>query len=219
VTVAGNLTVAQGATLNGVGFANNQIDLSHFNMATIHVHGNVLVAPGAILGLGCTPAMANDPDFPFPLCSATANSDVAIDGNVIALAPRTMYLDGIVVHGNLVSAGGGPGTAVTQADPAFNFPIKDVTVDGNLAVLGWHGGWVGIIRDHIGRNAIYAGNAGNDPDANEVITDVVGRNLICFGNSPAAQYGDARFVPGAAPNVVGGLALGECAGLTAPFPT
>jgi hypothetical protein len=79
--------------------------------------------------------------------------------------------------------------------------------------------WVGAIRDHVGGNLIYAGNSGNDPDANEIITNVIGQNLICFGNKPAAQYGDAMFVPGAAPNVVGGHALGECAPLTEPFPT
>jgi hypothetical protein len=217
VTVRHNLVVAPGATLNGVGFSNGAPDLSNFNMAVVHVHGNVLVGRGAVLGLGCSVAMANDPELPFPLCSKTENSDVRIDGNLVAFKPLTMYLDGIVVMRNLVSTGGGPGTDVTQANPAFNFPIKDITVGRNLVVTGWHGGWVGIIRDQVGGNVVYANNVGSDPDANEVITNHVGRNLVCFGNSPAAQYGDARFVPGAAPNVVDGRAVGQCAGLTEPF--
>jgi hypothetical protein len=218
VTVEGNLTVAPGAQLNPVGFSNGQIDLSNFNMAVVHVHGNVLVGAGAIMGLGCSVAMANDPFMPFPKCSKTENSDVVVDGNLIATAPRTMYLDGITVHGNVISSGGGPGLGVTEQDPAFNFPVKDITVGRNLVISGWHGGWVGAIRDQVGGNIVYVGNAGTDPDANEVITNTVGRNLVCAGNSPAAQYGDAAFVPGAAPNSVGRHALGQCADLTQPLP-
>lgn len=52
-----------------------------------------------------------------------------------------------------------------------------------------------------------------DPDSNEVITNTVGGNLICMGNSPAAQFGDAAFVPGTHANVVGGQKLGQFASL------
>lgn len=217
VVVKHNLTVAPSATLNGVAFTNGKLDLSHFNMATIHVRGNVIVGQGAILGLGCSVAMALDPMMPFPLCSPKQNSDVVISGNLVAFAPRTMYLDGITVHGNVISVGGGPGLDVTQQDAAFNFPVKDITVDNNLVLVGWTGGWMGAIRDKVGGNLVYLNNAGKDPDANEIITDVIGNNLICYQNSPPAQYGDAQSVPGAAPNVVGGRALGQCAGLTSPF--
>lgn len=217
VTVYGDLTVAAGASLNGVGFSGGMPDLSNFNMARIFVHGDVRVRPGAVLGLGCTPAMALDPELPFPLCSPTLNSQVVIDGDLIANRPLTMYLDGIVVHGDVVSMGGGPGTGVTRANPAFNFVVKDITVGENLVMYGWQGGWIGAVRDHVSRNVIYAKNTGNDPDANEIMTNVVGGNLACWGNTPPAQYGDAQFVPGAAPNVVGGSALGECRHLTEPF--
>ena len=46
-----------------------------------------------------------------------------------------------------------------------------------------------------------------DPDAMEVMSNAVGRNLSCFANLPAVQFGDG----GGAPNVVGGFGLGECA--------
>lgn len=218
VTVRGNLYVAPGAQLNGV---DPTFTLAWFNMARIHVRGNVIVGAGAILGLGCTPAMANDPFFPFPKCSPTHNADVVVGGDLIAANALTIYLDGITVHGNLVSAGGGPGRGpdVTQENPAFNYVIKDSTIGHDLVVTGWRGGWNGSIRNHVGRNLVYVNNKGLDPDANEIITNVVGGNLVCFDNVHAAQYGDAQFVPGAAPNVVGGRALGECRSLTKPFVT
>jgi hypothetical protein len=219
VTIFGDLTVAPGATLNAVSFGPGGLDLSNLNMATVHVHGNVFVRAGAILGLGCTPAMRFDPHLGDLSCSPTQNSDVEIGGNLIAAGARTMYLDGIKVDGNLVSLGGGPGLGVTQYDLAYNYVLKDLSVGRNLVVSGFRGGWIGSIRNQVRGNEIWAYDKGVDVDANEVITGTIGRNLICVGNSPAAQYGDAVFVPGAAPNTVGRHALGECAALTLPFPS
>jgi hypothetical protein len=44
-----------------------------------------------------------------------------------------------------------------------------------------------------------------------VQTNTISGNLICFGNAPAAQVNSGD---GGLPNVVGGKAIGECAGLT-----
>jgi hypothetical protein len=137
-----------------------------------------------------------------------------VDGNVVANQPLTLYLGAITVHGNVVSNGGGGG--VTGA--FRNFPLKDDVIDGNLIVQGWHGGWLGVIRDHVGGNVIVQNNAsvltedgpGVDTDSTEVQTNVVGGNLICHGNTPAAQVNP---VDGGLPNVVGGQKVGECAGL------
>jgi hypothetical protein len=48
-----------------------------------------------------------------------------------------------------------------------------------------------------------------DPDAMEVVTNVIGGNLGCFNNVPQAQVGDST----GAPNIVGGHKRGECANL------
>jgi hypothetical protein len=45
------------------------------------------------------------------------------------------------------------------------------------------------------------------------VSNTIGGNLICHGNTPPAQIGDAALEGGGA-NTVGGNAIGECADLT-----
>lgn len=138
--------------------------------------------------------------------------------NVIANQPLTLYLGGMTVHGNVVSNGGG--------DPASerNFPIKDDTIDGNLIIQGWNGFWFGAIRDTVGGNVIVSNTSGTQTgepetefegvlDSTEVVSNTITGNLICHGNTPPAQIGDAAEEGGGA-NTVGGNAIGECADLT-----
>jgi hypothetical protein len=47
------------------------------------------------------------------------------------------------------------------------------------------------------------------PDSTEVVTNTIGGNRLCFGNSPAAQFGDS----GGLPNTVAGRKIGQCADL------
>lgn len=189
LTVSRNLTIAPGACLDA------------FTLGTVTVGGNVKVGKGAILALGCTPFSV----MTFEPCEGKFTHDT-VGGNVVATQALTMYLDGDTIHGNLVSNGGGPGLGL----PFVNFPVKDNTVDGNLIVQGWHGGWAGVIRDVVGGNVIYSRNkSALDPDANEVVTNTISGNLICHGNSPAVQVGDS----GGSPNNVGGRKIGQC---TAP---
>lgn len=83
------------------------------------------------------------------------------------------------------------------------------TIGGNLIVTQVRSCSMGIIRNHVRGNVLVIHNVMDDPDANEVTTNVVGGNLACFHNSPPAQFGDAAPIP----NVVGGHKLGECARL------
>jgi hypothetical protein len=213
ITINGALTVADGAILN-----NHASGLPHLT-ADVVINGNISVGKGAVLGLG---GYGNGP----------VRSNTVVNGNINANQPLDLYLSGITVHGNVISNGGGPGTS-----QFLNFPTKDDTIDGNLIVQGWTGGWAGIIRDHVGGNVIFSKNTsvlhqipdgcgtdpgespctgiapGADSDSSEVDTNTIGGNLICQGNSPAAQLGDAIFVPGATPNTVAGNKIGECAGL------
>jgi len=201
--VAGGMTIADAATLNVRG---NLIlapgsCLDAFSLGTVTVGGNIIVQKGAILGLGCTLNSIG----PGPPCYGQTTSDT-VGGNIIGNQPLTMYLDGDTVRGNVVSNGGGPGLFGTF----LNFPVKDNTIGGNLIMQGWQGGWAGAIRDVVGGNVIFSRNASvQDPDANEVVTNTIRGNLICFGNSPAVQVGDS----GGTPNTVGGKKIGQC---TAP---
>lgn len=212
ITVQRNLTIAPGATLNPL-----TPGLTNFNMAAVHVRGDILVERHGFMGLGCSVAMAHDPMEGATSCSPTQNSDVEVTGSIVAYNARTMYLDGIHVHGDVISYHGGPGVNVTRQSQDYNFPVKDVTVDGYLVISGWQGGWAGIIRDTVGRSVQFSYNGSKDADSNEVLSNRIGGNLSCFGNRPAAQYGDATGAPGATPNVVGGHAYGQCKDLTQPF--
>jgi hypothetical protein len=88
-------------------------------------------------------------------------------------------------------------------------------------VQGWSGPWFGVIRSIVGGNVIVAGmsgtQAGEGPfegilDSTEIVSNTIGGNLICRGNSPPAQIGDAA-LEGGGPNAVHGKKIGECAGL------
>jgi hypothetical protein len=192
LTVRGSLTLTRGACLDA------------FSLATVTVRGNVYVEPGATLALGCTPGSLGPP-FTQPPCLGQTTNDT-VGGNILAYEPRTMYLDGDTIRGNVMSVGGGPGL-VPNPFVFLTFPVKDNTIDGNLIFQGWQGGWSGAIRNKVGGNLIFSGNQSVlDPDSNEVVTNTIGGNLICYGNSPAVGVGDS----GGSPNEVGGRKLGQC---------
>ncbi len=204
LSVSGNLTLAPGSCLDA------------FTLGTVTVGGNILVGAGATLGLGCTPGSLGPP-FNQPPCDGQTTSDV-VWGSIFANHAMTMYLDGDTVHGNVISVGGGPGATL---DPYINFPIKDNTIDGNVFVTGWKGAWFGLLRNTIHGSAAIAFDVGvttgdfGNYDSTEIGQNTVFGSLLCFGNSPAANFGDS----GAAPNVVYGLALGECGfGVVKPDP-
>lgn len=196
VTVKHNLVVAAGASLN---------DHAGSAPTTVHVGGNVVVGKGGIVGLG-----TYDPAAPH---------DTVVDGNVIANQPLSLYISFATIHGNLISNGGGGGVT----GEFRNYPTKDNTIDGNAVIQGWTGGWIGFIRNHVGGNVIFSKNKSVinglvkppvpgqvDSDSSEVMTNVIGRNLVCQGNTPKAQVNPDD---GGQPNTVGGHKIGQCAGL------
>lgn len=155
----------------------------------VHVTGDVIVQDGGILGLG-----TYDP---------TVKHKSQVDGSIIATNPVSLYVSFVRVHGDFISSGG--------SGAGRNFPIKDVTIDGNLSLTGWSGFWIGAIRDTVGGSVTFSNNTGVNPDSSEVMSNVIGGNLVCTGNTPPATVNPDD---GGLPNVVGGTATGECAGLT-----
>jgi hypothetical protein len=113
---------------------------------------------------------------------------------------------------NIVQLGGGGGLTCKPQGvfKHFHSPVysdyEDSWIGGSLVVKHLHSCWLGVIRNWIGHSAVVSHNKMKDPDANEVVTNVVHQNLICFGNRPKVQFGDSH----GKPNRVGGHALGEC---------
>lgn len=205
LTVSGNLTLAPGSCLDA------------FSTGTVQVGHNVNVGNGATLALGCAPGSNGPP--PIAPCFFTTTDDT-VGGNITADAPLTMYLTAVTVGGNVVSSGGGFST------PGLSFPVKDMSIGGNLIMQGWQGGpgaWIGALRNQVGGNLVMSNDVGYRPgddganDSTELDGNTVGKNLICENNIPAANYGDAfGNPPSNGPNVVGHKAIGECASLTSP---
>lgn len=207
VTIIGNLNVASGAMLD-----------ADSAPSTITVGHNVVGSPGSWTGLGCTPAHGG--------CSAPSpeggagpyfgqQSTVLVKGNVSLDHVYNAALDGITVNGNVSSVGGGSG----MNPPGFiPFSVKDDTIHGNLSVSGLTSVWFGVIRSTIDGNVVLSDNTLLDPDANEVVHDTIGKNIICTNNYPAPQFGDA--VEGQPTSyqwsTVGGQALGQCSFITGP---
>jgi hypothetical protein len=210
VQINGDLTVADGASLNDHG-------AEAWQHAQMHITGNVHVGKGAVLGLG----------WNSPQGEGTLGPDT-VGGSIVAYQPRALQLGGVTVGGNVISNGGG----VLSASIADfrNFPVKDNAIHGDLIIQGWRGGWIGLIRNDVGGNVIFANNVslsnpetgpGTDEDSSEVmgtaipglfsIPQSIGGNLICHGNVPAAHVNPVDFGDY---NHVGGKAIGECAGLT-----
>jgi hypothetical protein len=194
LTVTGNLTLAPGSCLDA------------FVVATVQVGRNIMVGNGAILALGCTPESLGPPLTQPPCHGVTTNDTVG--GSIVADRPLTMYLDGNTIRGDVISRGGGPGLT---SETFVNFPIKDNVIGGRLLVEGWQGGWAGAIRNQVSGSLGWSHNISVvDSDSNEVMTNVVGGDLVCFANSPAAQVNP---LDGGLPNIVAGHKLGQCAGL------
>jgi hypothetical protein len=210
VHINGDLTIAAGASLNDHG-------AEAWKAAQMHIAGDVYVGKGAVLGLGW-----NSPE-------GTLGLDT-VGGDIVASRPLALQLGGVTVGGDVISNGGG--VLSTSIADFRNFPVKDNVIHGNLIVQGWHGGWIGLIRNTVGGNVIFSKNVsrsnpetgpGTDEDSSEVqgsdlaaiggpsIPQTIHGNLICIGNVPAAHFNPGDF--GAA-NSVGGKAIGQCAGLT-----
>jgi len=212
VWINGNLKLAKGASLNDHG-------AEMWLQGEMHIKGNVKVGRGAVLGLG----------WNSPGGEGTLGPDT-VGGNIIANHPLALQVGELTVGGNVISNGGGV-LSTSQAD-FRNFPIKDNVIHGNLIVQGWHGGWIGLIRNTVDGNVIFSRNVsrsnpetgpGTDTDSSEVmgsdlsatggpiVPQTIGGSLICHANVPAAQVNP---IDGGAPSIVGGKGIGQCAGLT-----
>jgi len=195
VTILGNLVIEAGAMFDAQ---------TH---STVTIMKNVSAGPGSLFGLGCTEAHPCNDGNP-------GTQTDKVYGNVTLDHVFDAAINGDWIGGNLTSVGGGAGLLdpETQFVP---FSVKDDVIEGNVSISDLTTVWFGVIRSQIGKNLIVENVNLSDPDGNEIVANTIGRNLICHGNSPAPQLGDAveGAPPGYGPNTVGGKAVGQCAGL------
>lgn len=218
VRVRGDITVARGALLDAGTPGDSAGGSSPLLAATVLVGGNVTVGKGGVLVLGCSPDSA---------CATAVNYD-RIRGNITGFGALGIVVHSIAIGGSVAMYGGGGGTFGPPASNAcFGAPtpepwasdpslggsmtpvysdFEDSTIGGNFTVLGIQSCFNGTFRNRIGGNARLVGNTMGDSDAMEVTSNVIGGNLTCLDNLPAAQFGDA----GGSPNTVGRHATGEC---------
>ncbi len=229
ITVQGNVNVAPGAMLDAV-TSGDPTTGTPVVPATVQIGGSVYVGNGAALLFGCSPNI-----------TCTSPPGITYDhigGNLIAFGAQGVVVHSASVAGSVSLFGGGGGTAGATCkaqkpnkpintalepwseDPTLDFTpvysdMEDVTVGGNVSMIGLTSCWLGSLRNEVRGSAAYIGNTMGDPDAMEVDNNLIGGGMFCFNNTPQVQFGDS----GSAPNIVSGYAAGECGfGVTVPNP-
>ena len=218
VVVTGNVTVQSGAVLAAV-FARN--DVGGSGTSGLTVDGDITVASGGTLFLGCEAAHAPCNDDPNKNTNPTLNSPATVKGNVTATDPLGVIIHLSTIGGDATQSGGGGGVNCTPSgffskigSPAFS-DYEDNTIGGNLRVTGLSSCWLGGLRNKVGGSVTYSDDTLADPDANEILTNQIAGNFLCSDDSPTMEYGDSH----GHPNVVGGFATGQCAfGVEQPNP-
>jgi hypothetical protein len=199
VTVDHNVTVTPGGEL-----------VAAFGGSDVHVGGNLNVQSNGVLILGCEPEAFVCLNDPHPKHGTLTTNDT-VGRNLTTHGALAVIVHATKIGSNEIVTGGGGGVTCDSTIPNIPGPpayidFEDTTVGGNAIIQGVKSCWAGFIRDTVGHNVIYQRNTFADPDASELTTDTVGRNMICFGNSPQVQFGDSTGTP----DIVGGRALGEC---------
>ncbi len=170
---------------------------------------------GATLGLGCEPNYSPCSDDPAAATGGTLTSSGRIYGSLNEWEPLGVIVHASTIGGNVNEFGGGGGVSCTVPttgifsvlqSPVFS-DYEDNAIGGNFTISGLQTCWLGALRDKVQGSVVDTNNTFADPDADEVISNTIEGNMVCYGNSPAVQFGDSHGVP----NEVRGLALGECA--------
>jgi hypothetical protein len=226
--VIGTLTVTKGAAL-GAAFG-----LHH---SSLTVTGNLVVNQGAVVILGCK---VNPDGSGFPCLDEknmkhpTLTGHETVTGNIIENSPLGVVVHNSTIGGNVKETGGGGGLSCTPPksgvfakvmSPVYS-DYEDTTIGGNITISGLNSCWLGVGREKIGGSLTIDNNEMADPDAIEVFSNHIRKNLACSGNGhPAADtlpddqpVWDSGEIPTngaiyprrAQPNTVGGTRSGQC---------
>ena len=225
--VFGTLKVSNGSAL-GAAFG-----LHHSRLT---ITGNLVVGSGGVVFLGCkaNPDHTGFPclDDPNAQTHPTLTSHAVVTGSIIENSPLGVIVHNASIARNVTETGGGGGLScappATGVFGAVQSPVysdyEDTTVGGNVNVSGLTSCWLGIARVAVHGNVTINGNAMADPDAIEVISNHIGKNLACNNNShpaggppgamPVWDSADAKmnqtYPRISHPNTVGGKRTGQC---------
>jgi hypothetical protein len=204
VTVQHSVTILSGGAL-----------LAAFGGSNLTVGQDLNVQPNGVLVLGCEPEAFicfNDPDQ----TAGTLMTHHVIGGDLNANGALAVLVHNTAIHGNAIVSGGGGGVncdsqAILQGSPAYA-AFEDNVIGRDAVITNWQSCWLGFIRNTVSGNVNFQQNVSFDPDANEVVTNVISGKLNCSGNSPAPQVGDSE----GNLNPVSRGATGQCVPLAAP---
>jgi len=202
VAVSRNIIVTRHSALI-VAFARHN---SHVDVA-----GNIFVRKGGVLILGCNPKSFPCIDDPHPK-RPTLSSNSAVGGSIISTVALGMVVHNTRIRHDVRDLGGGGGLTCKPQGPFAHFHSpaytawEDNWIGGSVRITDLRTCFVDAIRNWIGGSAAVSRNKAADPDAMEIVSNVVHGNLVCWRNRPKVQFGDSRGVP----NRVGLGAFLEC---------
>jgi hypothetical protein len=208
--VVGPLTLKNGAVL-----------IAAFGMkgSKLTVTGDVTVGQGATFILGCN--TTSSPCFDDPNQSApTLTSPGKVTGNVTENAPLGVIIHSSTIGGSISQTGGGGGVNCNPTGPfaAFQSPVfsayEDDTISGNITITQVSSCWLGVIRNHIGKSLKITDESMADPDAIEIETNVIGRDLVCRHDKQhvwdSSETGESTYPRSISRNHVHHYRLGQC---------
>lgn len=185
-------------------------DRTHSGSSSLTVRENVTLRKGSAMILGCEalhfPCIDDHSKTP------TLQARETIDGSLFVRDALGVLVHNSSIYGSVVQRNGGGGLTCKPKGifAAFKSPVftdyEDNVIGDSMSVTGVHSCWFGALRNAIHGSGTFSDNEMADPDANEVVSNVVNRSLTCQDNSPKIQFGDSE----APPNVVNGMASGEC---------
>jgi hypothetical protein len=126
----------------------------------------------------------------------------------------------VVVHASRIKRnvsqyfGGGGATCAVPTSGIFalmHSPVfsdyEDNGIGGRLQIFHVRTCWFGALRNRVHGNFIYMRTSLADPDGSEVVSNVVLKELVCFGDVPAVQFGDSHGTPNRAARTSGQCAF------------
>jgi hypothetical protein len=216
VIVRGNLVVREDSTLLA---AYGQEQPAGSGPSNLTVHGRLRVLKGGTALLGCEPghfACLNDPDPKDP----TLSGRTTIFGNLFATEALGVVVHNSRIFGRVRQIGGGGGTNCEPTGPFLELGLpavysdyEDTSIRGNINVRLLESCWLGLARLQVAGNMRVNQNQLADPDAIEILSNVIRGNLVCRGNSQvwdSADLTEELYPRAPEPNTVFGQRRGQC---------
>jgi hypothetical protein len=153
----------------------------------------------------------------------TLTSPGSVTGDVTSSSgAKAIIIHSTTIGGDVSQSGGGGGrSCATPKTGVFGLfhsapysDYEDSTIGGDLHVTGLISCWLGVARVHV-TNLRLTRNTLADPDAIEVLSNQVKKDLVCRNNSPTVYDSAEAGYPGIWPrtllrNTVGGSRVGQC---------